>query len=172
MSKNNNENMNIADFLKQIAKEMNKSEKEIEPYIYKFKRNWLDTKNSLKNVSKKEWEELEIPLGLKHQILKHIGINYNLKFRKKEEVSSDLFVTMGSIKVMKQSENSYIIHSGDYCERLVGNHIYDDGIHKLTIKLLDGFTRLGVGVMKLKGIETEYKPAKPAMQKQQAQTQG
>ena len=136
---------------------MNKSEKEIEPYIYRFKRNWLDTKNSLKNVSKKEWEELEIPLGLKHQILKHIGINYNMKFRKKEEeVSADLFVTMGSIKVMKQTENSYIIHSGDNCDRLIANKIFDECIHKLTIKLLDGYTRLGVGVMKLKGLEDTH----------------
>jgi hypothetical protein len=119
-SKNNNqENMEIGEFLKKVAKEMKKTEKEIQPYIYKFKSNWLDTSNSLKNLSKKEWEELEIPLGLKHKILKHIGINYNMQFRKKEEISSDMFCSMGVIKVNKQSENSYIITSGDKCEKLI-----------------------------------------------------
>ena len=33
---------------------------------------------------------------------------------------------------------------------MISNKIFDDGIHKLTIQLLEGFTRLGVGVMKLK----------------------
>lgn len=143
-------NMEIGEFMKVIAKEMKKTEKEIQPYIYKFKSNWLDSKNSLKNLSKKEWEELGIPLGLKHRILKHIGINYNMSFRKKQEINDDLFSSLGAIKVQKQSQNSYIIISGNKCEKLISNTLFEEGIHKITIKLLEGYTRLGVGVMKLK----------------------
>lgn len=45
---------------------MNKSPKDIAPYISRFKENWLDTTDQLLNISNKEWDDLDIPLGLKH----------------------------------------------------------------------------------------------------------
>jgi len=56
----------IRTFLNQIALKMHKSTSEIAPYISKFRENWIDNCEQLLNISNKEWDDLEIPLGLKH----------------------------------------------------------------------------------------------------------
>ena len=117
---------------------MNKSEKEIEPIIDKFKRNWLDTIDSLKLISKKEWDDLEIPLGLKHQILKNIGINHSLN-RKKISMKQDMFISSSDVQVKRLNDHVYLLESQRKCQKIFSSQIFEEGVHKLSVKIISGY---------------------------------
>lgn len=63
--------MSAKDLMLKIAKSMNKSEKDFEKYIQALEDNFLDTVESLRDVTDEQWrEDLKFPVGLINKIKK------------------------------------------------------------------------------------------------------
>jgi len=59
-----NDNTSVRDFLYLVAADLGKSPQSVEPYIHKCEDNWNTNVKSLKSMSQKEWNELNLPTGL------------------------------------------------------------------------------------------------------------
>ncbi|CRH02292.1 conserved Plasmodium protein, unknown function [Plasmodium relictum] len=78
----------VVTFLLNVGKKINKSSEQLKPFIKKIvDDNWLDSLDSLKNLSEDEWNKLNLPIRLLDEIKKELTIKEKENNTKNNELN-------------------------------------------------------------------------------------